>query len=229
MAKANGPFDWIDFKNAEMVRWAYDYLWGKKIILHPPLDKAAFEEGLNLYKSQYGNELLLIRSMKDAWRALKQREKDKKKYKVSLTYKISCNHHSQLKTLSVGADLPINNVIEALIDNSYQNFMENKRAERNEAKEKREAAKKARQTKKMPSLESNILYKKNMEKKDQQITMLSEQYKTLMFINNELMDVTDRASNLLNKAEQKKYQQLVKELKKLNTSKDAEIVDQNEQ
>lgn len=231
MAQTKGPFDWINFSNMEMVLWAEGYFLEKKIILPypvdvasgafkpPPLDKASFESGLALYKQRYGNELLLVRNMKDAWRSVIQRQENKKNGKVSITYPISMQHHSQLRKLAVEVDLPLSQVLENLINNNFQNLIEQKKIAKNTEKEKREAAKAAKQALKTPPIDSYLKFQKSNEEKDQQIDILSNNVNNLISYCNELLDLIERTSSLFSKDEQKKYRQLTEKLSKLNANK----------
>lgn len=229
MAQTKGPFDWIDFKNVDMVRWAEGYFLEKKIILPYPvdptsgvyksLDKVSFEIGLGQYKQQYGNELLLVRNMKDAWRSVIQRQENKKNGKVSITYPISMQHHSQLRKLAVDADLPLSQVLENLIDNNFQNLIEQKKIAKSTEKEKRDAAKASKQPLKTPPIDSSLMLHKSNEEKDQQIDILSNNINNLTKYCNELLDLIERTSSLFSKDEQKKYRQLTEKLSKLNANK----------
>lgn len=229
MAQTKGPFDWIDFKNVDMVRWAEDYFLEKKIILPYPvdqtsganksLDKVSFEIGLGQYKEHYGNELLLVRNMKDAWRSVIQRQENKKNGKVSITYPISTQHHSQLRKLAVDADLPLSQVLENLIDNNFQNLIEQKKIAKSTEKEKKEVAKAAKQALKTPPIDRSLMFHKSNEEKDQQIDVLSNNVNSLTSYCNELLDLIERTSSLFSKDEQKKYRQLTEKLSKLNANK----------
>lgn len=223
------PFDWIKFDNMDMVRWAEGYFLEKKIILpYPvdvasgafkPLDKASFESGLALYKQRYGNELLLVRNMKDAWRSAIQRQKNRENGKVSITYPISAKHHTCLRKLAVEANLPLNQALESLIDKNFQNLIEQKKIAKNTEKEKREAAKAAKQALKTPPIDSYLKFQKSNEEKDQQIDILSNNVNNLISYCNELLDLIERTSSLFSKDEQKKYRQLTEKLSKLNANK----------
>ncbi|WP_249554946.1 hypothetical protein [Shewanella sp. 8A] len=229
MAQTKGPFDWIDFKNVDMVRWAEGYFLEKKIILpytvdqtsgaNKSLDKVSFEIGLGQYKEHYGNELLLVRNMKDAWRSVIQRQENKKNGKVSITYPISMQHHSQLRKLAVDADLPLSQVLENLIDNNFQNLIEQKKIAKSTEKEKKEVAKAAKQALKTPPIDRFLMLHKSNEEKDQQIDILSNNVKNLTKYCNELLDLIERTSSLFSKDEQKKYRQLTEKLSKLNANK----------
>lgn len=219
MAQTKGPFDWIDFNNVDMVRWAEGYFLEKKIVLHYPVDPASFESGLGLYKQQYGNELLLVRNMKDAWRSVIQRQENKKNGKVSITYPISTQHHSTLRKLAVDANLPLNQVLESLIDKNFQNLIAQKEIAKCIEKEKRDAAKAAKQALKTPPIDSYLKFQKSNEEKDQQIDILSNNVNNLISYCNELLDLIERTSSLFSKDEQKKYRQLTEKLSKLNANK----------
>ncbi|WP_107949558.1 hypothetical protein [Shewanella baltica] len=229
MVQTKGPFDWIDFKNVDMVRWAEGYFLEKKIILpYPvdvasgafkPLDKASFESGLALYKQRYGNELLLVRNMKDAWRSVIQRQEKKRNGKVSITYPISMQHHSQLRKLAVEVDLPLSQVLENLINNNFQNLIEQKKIAKSTEKEKREAAKAAKQALKTPPIDSYLKFQKSNEEKDQRIDALSSNLNCLLEYCDELIGLIERTSSLFKKEEQKKYRQLAEKLNKLNVNK----------
>lgn len=229
MAQTKGPFDWINFSNMEMVLWAEGYFLEKKIILpYPvdvasgafkPLDKASFESGLALYKQRYGNELLLVRNMKDAWRSVIQRQEKKRNGKVSITYPISMQHHSQLRKLAVEVDLPLSQVLENLINNNFQNLIEQKKIAKSTEKEKREAAKAAKQALKTPPIDSYLKFQKSNEEKDQRIDALSSNLNCLLEYCDELIGLIERTSSLFKKEEQKKYRQLAEKLNKLNVNK----------
>lgn len=219
MVQTKGPFDWIDFKNVDMVRWAEGYFLEKKIVLHYPVDPASFEIGLGQYKQQYGNELLLVRNMKDAWRSVIQRQENKKNGKVSITYPISMQHHSQLRKLAVDANLPLSQVLENLIDNNFQNLIEQKKIAKSTEKEKREAAKAAKQALKTPPIDSYLKFQKSNEEKDQRIDALSSNLNCLLEYCDELIGLIERTSSLFKKEEQKKYRQLAEKLNKLNVNK----------
>ncbi|MCU8069039.1 hypothetical protein [Shewanella sp. SM32] len=219
MVETKGPFDWIDFKNVDMVRWAEGYFLEKKIVLHYPVDPASFEIGLGQYKQQYGNELLLVRNMKDAWRSVIQRQENKKNGKVSITYPISMQHHSQLRKLAVDANLPLSQVLENLIDNNFQNLIEQKKIAKSTEKEKREAAKAAKQALKTPPIDSYLKFQKSNEEKDQRIDALSSNLNCLLEYCDELIGLIERTSSLFKKEEQKKYRQLAEKLNKLNVNK----------
>ncbi len=229
MVQTKGPFDWIDFKNVDMVRWAEGYFLEKKIVLHYPvdttsgvyksLDKVSFEIGLGQYKQQYGNELLLVRNMKDAWRSVIQRQENKKNGKVSITYPISMQHHSQLRKLAVDANLPLSQVLENLIDNNFQNLIEQKKIAKSTAKEKRDAAKAAKQALKTPPIDSYLMLQKSIVEKNQQIETLSNNLKDLQENCDELLDLIERTSTLFSKDEQKNYRRLTEKLNKQNANK----------
>lgn len=225
MVQTKGPFDWIDFKNVDMVRWAEGYFLEKKIVLHysvgptsgvnKSLDKVSFEIGLGQYKEHYGNELLLVRNMKDAWRSVIQRKENKKNGKVSITYPISTQHHSTLKKLAVDANLPQNQVLENLIDNNFQNLI----AQKDIAKEKRDAAKAAKQALKTPPIDSYLMLQKSIVEKNQHIETLSNNFKDLQKHCEELLDLIERTSTLFSKDEQKNYRRLTEKLNKQNANK----------
>ncbi|AUD61213.1 hypothetical protein AYJ58_17785 [Shewanella sp. Pdp11] len=238
MAQTKGPFDWIDFKNVDMVRWAEDYFLEKKIILPYPvasasganksLDKVSFEIGLGEYKEHYGNELLLVRNMKDAWRSVIQRKENKKNGKVSITYPISTKHHSQLRELAVKVKLPLNQALENLIDKNFQNLIEQKEIAKSIEKEKRDAAKAAKQALKTPPIDSYLMLQKSIAEKNQQIDTLSNNFNDLHVYCSELLDLIERTSTLFSKDEQKNYRQLTEKLNKLNANKvdDTKVKDQ---
>ncbi|MGI2150541.1 hypothetical protein ACRN97_18300 [Shewanella baltica] len=226
MAKTKGPFDWIDFNNVDMVRWAEGYFLEKKIVLsyivdpasrvYKSPDKASFESGLGRYKQQYGNELLLVRNMKDAWRSAIQRQKNRENGKVSITYPISAKHHTYLRKLAVEANLPLNQALESLIDKNFQNLIEQKKIAKSTEKEKREAAKAAKQALKTPPIDSYLKFQKSNEEKDQQIDILSNDVNNLISYCDELLGLIERTSNLFRNDEQKNYRQLTERFNKLN-------------
>ncbi|MGI2098764.1 hypothetical protein [Shewanella glacialipiscicola] len=228
MVQTKGPFDWINFNNMDMVLWAEGYFLDKKIILKGQVDKASFESGLALYKLQYGNELLLVRNMKDAWRSVIQRQKNRKNGKVSITYPISTQHHSKLRKLAVDANLLQSQVLENLIDNNFQNLIEQKKIAKSTEKEKKEAAKAAKQALKTPPIDSYLKFQKSNEEKDQRIEILSNNFSSLRSHCNKLLDLIERTSSLFSKDEQKNYRQLTEKLNKLNANKvdDTKVKDQ---
>ncbi|MBW0295939.1 hypothetical protein B4P00_06780 [Shewanella xiamenensis] len=219
MAQTKGPFDWIDFNNMDMVLWAEGYFLDKKIILKGQIDKASFESGLGQYKQQYGNELLLVSNMKDAWRSVIQRQKNRKNGKVSITYPISAKHHTYLRKLAVEANLPLNQALENLIDKNFQNLIEQKNIVKRTEKEKRDAAKAAKQALKTPPIDSYLMLQKSIGEKDQQIDILSNDVNNLISYCDELIGLIERTSSLFKKEEQKKYRQLAEKLNKLNVNK----------
>ena len=157
--------------------------------------------------------------MKDAWRSVIQRQENKKNGKVSITYPISTQHHSTLRKLAVDANLPLNQVLESLIDKNFQNLIAQKEIAKCIEKEKRDAAKAAKQALKTSPIDSSLMFQKSNEEKDQQIDILSNNVNNLISYCNELLDLIERTSSLFSKDEQKKYRQLTEKLSKLNANK----------
>ncbi|MCG9698028.1 hypothetical protein [Shewanella sp. Isolate11] len=201
--KTRGPFDWINFANKEMVKWAKQYFLEKGVLIQEPLNSTSFQQGLDIYKASYGNELLLVRNMKDAWRGVLQRKSNLSKNRVSITHSISSTHNRQLRKLASTKGTPINKTLESLIDGNYSKLQEEKLPKSNKNQQN------------TPENYSLINLNNVIIKKEKEINELKKRLGELENLNNELLNLIQRASSLLNKKEKKIYLQIKAKLTQL--------------
>ncbi|MEL4428320.1 hypothetical protein [Shewanella mangrovisoli] len=204
MRKTPSPFAWIQFNDKGMVIWAIKFFWDKGILINQPCDLAALESGLDQYKSRYGNELMFLRNMKDAWRAVVQRKANQKKDRVSITHSISSSHNKQLRGLAEKRKMPINKTLESLIEEDFQKL-------RKDGNVSKTAQKPTRNT------TSDILLTHNhkIEEKNNKIKELTNILDELRCQSIELLELVNRASSLFGKEEKKKFIQLTEKLSEL--------------
>lgn len=124
---------WIDLKDFEQCRWAFQYLlkqeWYSNMSVIFLDDHAWLSHYLEEFKetlTESSDNKILMKRMKGAWRQRMDRQSRKKRKKNSYSFVIGMGFSRQLTTLAKEREQPRNAMLECLIEDAYNNLKWNK-------------------------------------------------------------------------------------------------------